>query len=196
MQIKLLSAIEKQQITRLGGTTPIHINVRLLCATNADIHDMVANGEFRQDLLYRINTIELHIPPLRERGGDIELLANHFLERFAKKYKKDIRGISSSAMRKLNTYNWPGNVRELQHALERAVILSSGYTLSSDDFLLKPTSRKSNQENLNLKEIEQVAIEKALRQSDGNLSQAADLLGISRFSLYRKIEKMQSETDE
>jgi transcriptional regulator with PAS, ATPase and Fis domain len=146
--------------------------------------------------LYRINTIELHIPPLRERDGDIELLANHFLERFAKKYKKDIRGISSSAMRKLNTYNWPGNVRELQHALERAVILSSGYTLSSDDFLLKPTSRKSNQENLNLKEIEQVAIEKALRQSDGNLSQAADLLGISRFSLYRKIEKMQSETDE
>ncbi|MGI6046445.1 MAG: sigma-54-dependent transcriptional regulator [Petrimonas sp.] len=196
MQMKLLSAIEKQQITRLGGTTPIHINVRLLCATNADIHDMVANGEFRQDLLYRINTIELHIPPLRERDGDIELLANHFLERFAKKYKKDIRGISSSAMRKLNTYNWPGNVRELQHALERAVILSSGYTLSSDDFLLKPTSRKSNQENLNLKEIEQVAIEKALRQSDGNLSQAADLLGISRFSLYRKIEKMQSETDE
>ncbi len=196
MQMKLLTAIEKQQITRLGGTTPIHINVRLLCATNADIHDMVATGVFRQDLLYRINTIELHIPPLRERGGDIELLAHHFLERFSKKYKKDIRGISSPAIQKLNNYHWPGNVRELQHALERAVILSSGYTLSSDDFLLKPVSRKVKQENLNLKEIEQAAIEKALRQSDGNMNQAADLLGISRFSLYRKIEKMQSENEE
>ncbi len=195
MQMKLLTVIEKQQIMRLGGTTSIHINVRLLCATNADIHEMVATGEFRQDLLYRINTIELHIPPLRERGGDIELLANHFLERFTKKYKKDIRGISSSAMRKLNAYHWPGNVRELQHALERAVILSSSYTLSSDDFLLKPVSRKMKQENLNLKEIEQAAIEKALVQADGNLNQAADLLGISRFSLYRKIEKMQSENE-
>ncbi len=195
MQMKLLTAIEKQQITRLGGTTPIHINVRLVCATNADIHEMVATGEFRQDLLYRINTIELHIPPLRERGGDIELLAHHFLERFTKKYKKDIRGISSSAMRKLNSYHWPGNVRELQHALERAVILSSGYTLSSDDFLLKPVSRKVKQENLNLKELEQAAIEKALSQTNGNLNQAADLLGISRFSLYRKIEKMQSENE-
>jgi len=195
MQMKLLTAIEKQQVTRLGGTTPIHINVRLLCATNADIHEMVATGEFRQDLLYRINTIELHIPPLRERGGDIELLAHHFLERFTKKYKKDIRGISSSAMRKLNSYHWPGNVRELQHALERAVILSSGYTLSSDDFLLKPVSRKVKQENLNLKELEQAAIEKALSQTNGNLNQAADLLGISRFSLYRKIEKMQSENE-
>jgi DNA-binding NtrC family response regulator len=99
-------------------------------------------------------------------------------------------------MRKLNSYHWPGNVRELQHALERAVILSSGYTLSSDDFLLKPASRKVKQENLNLKELEQAAIEKALSQSGGNLNQAADLLGISRFSLYRKIEKMQGENEE
>ncbi len=190
-QVKLLTAIEKQQITRLGGTASIHINVRLLCATNADIYEMVARGEFRQDLLYRINTIELHIPPLRERGKDVELLANHFLHRFAKKYKKDIRSISASALRKLNAYNWPGNVRELQHAMERAVILASGYTLSGDDFMLKPVSpRKLKPENLNLEEMEQTAIEKALEQAAGNLNKAAELLGISRFTLYRKMEKL------
>ena len=190
-QVKLLTAIEKQRITRLGGTASIHINVRLLCATNADIYEMVARGEFRQDLLYRINTIELHIPPLRERGKDVELLANHFLHRFAKKYKKDIRSISTSALRKLNAYNWPGNVRELQHAMERAVILASGYTLSGDDFMLKPvSSRKLIPENLNLEEMEQTAIEKALEQADGNMNKAAELLGISRFTLYRKMEKL------
>lgn len=190
MQVKLLTAIEKQQIVRLGSTTPVHINVQLLCATNADIHAMVERGDFRQDLLYRINTIELHIPPLRERGKDIELLAHHFLNRFAKKYKKDIKSISASALRKLNAYNWPGNVRELQHAMERAVILASGYTLSGDDFILKPaSSRKLKPENLNLEEMEQSAIEKALEQADGNMNQAAELLGISRFTLYRKIEK-------
>ena len=189
-QMKLLTAIEKQQIMRLGGTAPIQINVRLLCATNADIHEMVARRCFRQDLLYRINTIELHVPPLRERGKDVELLAHHFLHRFAKKYKKEVRGLSASALRKLNTYNWPGNVRELQHAMERAVILASGYTLSADDFLLKPAPvRKSKSENLNLEELEQSAIEKALEQADGNMNQAAELLGISRFALYRKIEK-------
>ncbi len=188
-QMKLLTAIEKQQIMRLGGTAPIHINVRLLCATNADIHAMVDRGEFRQDLLYRINTIELHIPPLRERDKDIELLADYFLHRFAKKYKKDIRGISPSALRKLNAYPWPGNVRELQHAMERAVILSNGYVLNSDDFLLTPISSRKKTEMLNLEALEKKAIEQALKQSDGNLNQAANLLGISRFALYRKIEK-------
>ena len=191
MQAKLLTAIEKQQITRLGSTAPLSINVRLICATNTDIHEMVANGKFRQDLLYRINTIELHIPPLRERGKDIELLADHFLERYSKKYKKDIRNISVPAMKKLREYNWPGNVRELQHAIERAVILASGFTLTSDDFILKATaSRKSKAENLNLDQLEKEAIEKALMQSGGNMSRAAELLGISRFTLYRKIEKL------
>lgn len=191
MQAKLLTAIEKQQITRLGSTTSLSINVRLICATNADIHEMVANGEFRQDLLYRINTIELHIPPLRERGKDIDLLAEHFLQRYTKKYKKDIRNISGQALKKLREYNWPGNVRELQHAIERAVILASGFTLMPDDFLLKATvSRKPKAENLNLDQLEKEAIEKALTQSGGNMNQAAELLGISRFTLYRKIEKL------
>lgn len=190
MQAKLLTAIEKQEITRLGATAPLSIDVRLICATNGDIHEMVENGEFRQDLLYRINTIELHIPPLRERGKDIELLAEHFLQRYSKKYKKDIRGFSSTALKKLGEYTWPGNVRELQSAIERAVILASSFTLYPDDFMLKTTAnRRLKNVNLNLDELEREAIEKALQQSGGNMNQAAELLGISRFSLYRKIEK-------
>ncbi|NLJ01846.1 MAG: sigma-54-dependent Fis family transcriptional regulator, partial [Bacteroidales bacterium] len=133
MQAKLLTAIEKQEIIRLGATMPRSIDVRLICATNANIHEMVGEGEFRQDLLYRINTIELHIPPLRERGKDIVLLAEHFLERYTKKYKKEIHNISSSALKKLQEYSWPGNVRELQSAIERAVILASGFTLYPED---------------------------------------------------------------
>lgn len=191
MQAKLLTAIEKQQIVRLGATQPLQIDVRLICATNADIHAMVAREEFRQDLLYRINTIELHIPPLRERGKDIELLALHFLEQYAKKYKKDIKSISSQAIRKLNDYHWPGNVRELQQAVERAVILTSGMMLSADDFLLRPAPATARQSvTLNLEELEREAIEKALDQCEGNISQAADLLGISRYALYRKMDKL------
>lgn len=190
LQAKLLTAIEKQEIIRLGATTSRSIDVRLICATNGNIHEMVEEGEFRQDLLYRVNTIELHIPPLRERGKDIELLADHFLERFSKKYKKEIRNISSTALKKLMEYPWPGNVRELQSAIERAVILTSGYTLYPDDFMLKSTAtRRSKLENLNLEQLEGEAIEKALMQSGGNMNRAAELLGISRFSLYRKIEK-------
>ncbi len=191
MQAKMLTAIDKQQITRLGSTTPLDMDVRLICATNANVHDMVDRGEFRQDLLYRINTIELHIPPLRDRGRDIELLANYFLKRFARKYKKDIKSITSSAIRKLREYSWPGNVRELQHTIERAVILSSGYTISADDLILTPTNtRKAKVENLNLEDIERIAIEKALDRADGNMSQAAEILGISRYALYRKVDKM------
>ena len=190
MQSKLLTVIEKKQIIRLGATTPIPINVRLICATNANIHDMVAKGDFRQDLLYRINTIELHIPPLRERGNDIVLLANHFMQHYARKYKKDIRNLSASACRKLKEYGWPGNVRELQHAMERAVILCQGYMLNADDFMLKQTSvGRLADECLNLEEVEKNTIERALVLSNGNMNQAADLLGISRFALYRKISK-------
>ena len=190
LQSKLLSVIEKQQIIRLGATKHVPINVRLICATNADIHEMVATGEFRQDLLYRINTIELHIPPLRERSGDIELLANYFLDRYKKKYKKDIRNISPSAIKKLNEYPWPGNVRELQHSIERAVILSSALTLTPDDFILKPATTKKHKEvNLNLEQLEINAVENALIKAEGNMNHAAELLGISRFTLYRKIEK-------
>ena len=192
MQAKLLTAIEKQQITRLGATRPVSIDVRLISATNMNIRAMVEEGTFRQDLLYRINTIELHIPPLRERGNDIQLLADYFLIRYARKYKKEIKGLSREARSKLQNYNWPGNVRELQHAIERAVILSDGLMLKPENFMLQPsvTKKKAELEELNLSILEKEAIERALRRADGNLTRAAELLGITRFALYRKLDKL------
>lgn len=192
MQAKLLTAIEKQQITRLGATRPLSIDVRLICATNMNIRSMVEEGTFRQDLLYRINTIELHIPPLRERGNDIQLLADYFLARYARKYKKEIKGLSRDARTKLQNYDWPGNVRELQHAIERAVILSDGQLLKPDNFMLQPSTskKKPETEELNLSILEKEAIERALRRADGNVTRAAELLGITRFALYRKLDKL------
>ena len=192
MQAKLLTAIEKQQITRLGATRPVSIDVRLISATNMNIRAMVEEGTFRQDLLYRINTIELHIPPLRERGNDIQLLADYFLIRYARKYKKEIKGLSREARSKLQNYNWPGNVRELQHAIERAVILSDGLMLKPENFMLQPsvTKKKAELEELNLSILEKEAIERALRRADGNVTRAAELLGITRFALYRKLDKL------
>ena len=192
MQSKLLTAIEKMQISRLGSTQTVPIDVRLICATNADIRQMVEDGNFRQDLLYRINTIEIHIPPLRERGNDIILLADHFLDRYTRKYKKKIHGLTREAKNKLLKYAWPGNVRELQHTIERAVILGDGSMLKPENFLFHTTSKQKKEEEvvLNLEQLERQAIEKALRISNGNISRAAEYLGITRFALYRKLEKL------
>ena len=192
MQSKLLTAIEKRQISRLGSTQTVPIDVRLICATNADIRQMVEDGNFRQDLLYRINTIEIHIPPLRERGNDIILLADHFLDRYTHKYKKEIHGLTREAKNKLLKYTWPGNVRELQHTIERAVILGDGSMLKPENFLFHTTSKQKKEEEvvLNLEQLERQAIEKALRISNGNISRAAEYLGITRFALYRKLEKL------
>ncbi len=192
MQAKMLTAIEKKQITRLGSNKHISIDVRFICATNADIYQDVEDGRFRQDLLYRINTIELHIPPLRERGRDVILLAEYFMHRFAQKYKKNVKGIAKDAQNTLLAYHWPGNVRELQHVVERALILSDGTLLKSDDFTLQSTvqtrKRKGN-ELLNLEELESQAIEKALERTGGNINKAAELLGVTRFTLYRKLKR-------
>ena len=192
MQSKLLTAIEKRQISRLGSTQTVPIDVRLICATNTDIRQMVEDGNFRQDLLYRINTIEIHIPPLRERGNDIILLADHFLDRYTRKYKKKIHGLTREAKNKLLKYAWPGNVRELQHTIERAVILGDGSMLKPENFLFHTTSKQKKEEEvvLNLEQLERQAIEKALRISNGNISRAAEYLGITRFALYRKLEKL------
>ena len=192
MQSKLLTAIEKRHITRLGAVEPISIDVRLICATNANLRQLVSEGSFRQDLLYRINTIEIAIPPLRERGEDILMLADHFQRLYSRKYKKPIKGLSRETGSKLMKYPWPGNVRELQHVLERAVILNEGTVLRPDDFPLYTASYERKKEpdpDLNLEQAERKIIERALRQSNGNMSYAAELLGITRFSLYRKIEK-------
>jgi transcriptional regulator with PAS, ATPase and Fis domain len=192
MQSKLLSAIEKQQITKLGSTRPVSIDVRLISATNAHLHEMVERGLFRQDLLYRLNTIEIVIPPLRDRGDDLLLLANHFLRRFTHKYGKEFSGrLPREVALKLKNYQWPGNVRELEHAVERAVLLSQGRELKPEHFMLYPVqrSKSSAEEELNLEKIEKSAIIQAVRRADGNINRAADLLGITRYALYRKLIK-------
>jgi len=192
LQSKILTVIERREVTRVGANRPIAVDVRLICATNSDIYETVSNNLFRQDLLYRINTVEIHLPPLRERGDDIELLSDHFLKIYSKKYRKSLRGITSAAMKKLMHYAWPGNVRELQHAIERAVIMTETPSLEPEDFILSPPRKKSGEvefETYNLDEIERQIIEKVMKQNQGNISQAAQELGLTRTSLYRRIEK-------
>ncbi len=191
-QTKLLTVLERREIVRVGATRAKPIDVRLICATNNNIHQMVSDNSFRQDLLYRINTVEIHLPPLRERTGDIPLLANHYIKIYAKKYKKNIKGISANALKKLNQYPWPGNVRELQHAIERAIIMSDGSILEPDDFILTTQGNKSSEVELNtfnLDDVEKMIIMKVLKQYQGNITQAAQELGITRTSLYRRMEK-------
>ncbi|HDR88790.1 MAG TPA: sigma-54-dependent Fis family transcriptional regulator [Bacteroidetes bacterium] len=192
LQTKLLTAIERREIIRVGSNKPIPIDVRMICATNMDIHQSVQENHFRQDLLYRINTVEIHLPPLRERTSDIPLLANHFLKIYSKKYKKPIRGISSAGMKTLVQYPWPGNVRELQHAIERAVIMSDAELLQPDDFPLHPprgTTSGLELETYDLEEVEKQVIQKVLKMHQGNITQAASDLGLTRTSLYRRMEK-------
>lgn len=192
MQAKLLSVIEQRRASRLGSTTTYPVDVRLICATNTDLYAAIDRREFRQDLLYRINTIELRLPPLRERGDDLFLLADFFVQRFARKYHKEIKGIGREARRQLQQYRWPGNVRELEHAVERAVILTSGPILAARDFHLQsrlmhePIDEK---ERYNLERIERENIDEVLRLCNGNITLAAEMLGITRTSLYRRIEK-------
>lgn len=191
VQAKLLSVIEQRTLTRLGSTKERGIDVRLISATNSNLYKEVEEGSFRQDLLYRINTIEIHLPPLRERGTDITLLSDYFLNKYATKYNKDISGFSKDARLLLKQYPWPGNVHELQHAIERAVIMSETNRLQYDDFMLRIASRRetSGKPNYNLEELERNTILEAIRKSSGNLTHAAELLGITRTSLYRRIEK-------
>ncbi len=191
-QTKILTVLERREIVRVGATRAKQIDVRLICATNNNIHQMVSENSFRQDLLYRINTVEIHLPPLRDRTGDIPLLANHYIKIYAKKYKKTIKGISATALKKLNQYQWPGNVRELQHAIERAIIMSDGTILEPDDFILTTQANKSSEVELNtfnLDDVEKMIIVKVLKQYQGNITQAAQELGITRTSLYRRMEK-------
>jgi len=192
MQAKLLSVLEARKVTRLGSNAARDIDIRLICATNMPIYDMVARSEFRQDLLYRINTVEIQLPPLRERQEDIALLLDHFLRIFSKKYQKTITGVSSPALKKLERYHWPGNIRELIHAIERAVILAESQMLQPSDFLFPETEKEVEGivfNNYNLDEVEKTVIRKALKKHAGNVSHAAKELGLTRTSLYRRMEK-------
>jgi DNA-binding NtrC family response regulator len=190
LQSKLLSALQSRQVTRVGSNQAMPVNLRLICATNMPLHKMVQEGTFRQDLLYRINTVELHVPPLAERVEDIPMLAQHYLNYYAKKYHKHVSSITPEAIDKLKRYAWPGNIRELQHGIERAVIMTDSATLQESDFLLSRTvSSNPNSNTLNLDEVEKTAIVKALNMHNGNISKAADELGLTRASLYRRMEK-------
>ena len=193
-QAKLLSAIQNRSIVRVGSNKPISVDIRLICATNCDLEQMVADGLFREDLLYRINTIHINVPPLRERDGDILILADFFLNRYAQKYDKPGLRINNPAQEKLMAYAWPGNVRELQHTMERAVILSEGNVLKPSDFPFhaKPSQSLGNGP-VTLDEMEQQMINRALDQNDGNYSAAAEQLGISRQTLYNKVKKSKSD---
>lgn len=188
-QAKLLTAIQSKEIFRLGENEPVSIDCRIIAATNNDLHAMVEEKEFREDLLYRLNTVELTIPPLRERSSDIALLAGHFLDIFSQKYRKSKMDLEDDAIKYLSGYVWPGNVRELQHAVERAVIMSDGHRLSSGDFLLDDKKVNLPPSTLNLDEMEKVAIEKAIAKNQGNISKAAKELGLGRTTIYRKLDK-------
>jgi two-component system, NtrC family, response regulator HydG len=192
LQAKILRVLETREVVPLGSNKPRPVDIRLICATNMPIHEMVKGKQFRQDLLYRMNTVEIHLPPLKERDGDISLLIDHFLALYSGKYKKPIKKISPAALKKLETYHWPGNVRELQHAMERAVILSDSRVLQPGDFFLTTAVREIDSvtfDSYNLEDVEKIVICKVVEKHKGNISRAAQELGLTRTSLYRRMEK-------
>lgn len=189
LQAKLLSALQNREITRLGSNKKIAINIRLISATNKDIQHMVSSGSLREDLLYRINTIQIEVPPLRERGGDILLLADFFFECYTDKYNRPELRMQEQAREKLLAYPWPGNVRELQHNIERAVILCESDTVKTEDLLTRHSRSAFSPDTTNLEQIERQVIEATLTRNNGNISASAEQLGISRQSLYNKMKR-------
>lgn len=190
LQAKLLSAIENRQVSRIGSNRIIPIDIRLICATNRDLESMLHNGLFREDLLYRINTIQIELPPLRERGNDISLLAEFFLKNFSTKYNKPNLRINQQAHEKLLRYSWPGNIRELQNTIEKAVILSESAVIRPDDLYLRPSPQiKAIDEVSSLDEMEKRMISLAIEKNNGNLTAAAEQLGITRQTLYNRLKK-------
>ncbi|TDB65922.1 sigma-54-dependent transcriptional regulator [Arundinibacter roseus] len=190
LQAKLLTVIQERRVTRVGSNKSIAIDVRLICATNRHLDGMVAERSFRQDLLYRINTIELDLPPLRERPEDIAPLAEYYLKQFRKKYNRPVASVSTALIKKMQQYNWPGNIRELQHAIERAVILTQEKVLQPEDLFLKNVgSEPVSATAFDLEDMEKNMIVKALKRYNGNITDAARELGLSRAALYRRLEK-------
>ena len=189
-QAKLLRVIESGELERVGSSQTRRVDVRILSATNALLHEEAAAGNFREDLLFRINTVEIHLPALRDRREDIPLLATHFLERNRTRYRKQVKSFSPSAMQQMLQYPWPGNVRELEHTVERAVLLCRGDEIEPANLAVsagRPSSPSFD--NMSIDEVESLLIRKVLRRCDGNISQASEALGLSRAALYRRIEK-------
>ena len=198
LQAKLLTVIQSRKVTRVGSNKTVPIDIRLICATNMNLYEMIKENKFRQDLLYRVNTIEINLPPLRERIDDIPLLAEHYFNHYVKKYNKQVRTISPALIKRMQKYHWPGNIRELQHAMERAVIMSQGSVLEAEQFLFSGSSQQQKQdkgseelslENYDLEKVEKILIRKVLQKHNGNISKAASELGLTRSSLYRRLEK-------
>ncbi len=192
LQAKLLRVLETGEFERVGSSKTRAVDVRIISATNADLHAEVGAGRFRQDLLFRLNTIEIHVPPLRERREDIPLLSDHFLAQHAQHYRKALTGFEPGAMQLLAEHPWPGNVRELDHAIERAVLMAQGSLIRPGDLALRATRDSAHQlEEMSLEEVESFLIRKAISRCDGNVSRAAEMLGLSRSALYRRLEKYQ-----
>ncbi len=189
LQAKLLTALQTREIVRVGSSKRIPIDIRLICATNANLLDLVQEGNFREDLLYRINTIQIEVPALRHRKTDIPLLARFFLKKYTQKYKKTKLSIDKDAMNKLSKYEWHGNVRELEHSIEKAVILNEGSKITAADFFLNNQQRKKNNEVTTLEQMEKQMIIKCIKKNHNNLSLVAVELGITRQTLYNKIKK-------
>jgi DNA-binding NtrC family response regulator len=190
-QAKLLRVLETGEFERLGSSRTRKVDVRMLSATNANIHAEVAAGRFRQDLLFRLNTIEIRLPPLRERSEDIPALAQQFLERHARRYRKEIHGFEPAALQAMLDHPWPGNVRELDHAVERATLMASGEAIRARDLALRVSADGAPAlEQMSLEEVERVLVSKAMARYSGNVSQAARALGLSRSALYRRLEKL------
>jgi DNA-binding NtrC family response regulator len=193
-QAKLLRVLETGELERVGSSQTRRVDVRLLCATNAQLAEEARAGNFREDLLFRINTVEIHLPALRDRREDIPLLAAHFLNRNRSRYRKQVTGFTPAAMQQLLQYRWPGNVRELEHTIERAVLLCRGEEIEPSNLAIASarstgTSLENMSDNMSIDEVESLLIKKVLRRCDGNISQAAEALGLSRAALYRRIEK-------
>ena len=194
LQAKLLTALQRRQVTRLGTNKPIDVDIRLICATNRDLWQMVADGHFREDLLYRVNTIHLEIPPLRERSEDIVPLAETFVRRLASRYGRGPLRLTPAAQKALTTYTWPGNVRELEHAMEKAVIMTDGDAIGDEHLALAPpktstTTATRAPQLTTLDEMEADAIRRAIDAAGANMSLVAQTLGISRQTLYNKMKR-------
>ena len=190
LQVKLLSVLQNRAVSKVGSNKLIDLDVRLICATNSPVYESVQRGTFRQDLFYRIKTVEIQLPPLRDRKEDIPPLVNHYLDEFGRRYHKSLE-VDPSLLQQLVQYHWPGNIRELQHAVERAVILSKLPVLTIADFQLIPTNGTNNvtSKTLNLSDVEKEVIREAVKKFSGNLTKAAEELGIGRTTLYRKMEE-------
>jgi DNA-binding NtrC family response regulator len=190
LQAKLLRVLEIGEMERVGSSKTKKVDVRVISATNANLSEEVRNGRFRQDLLFRLNTIENHVPPLRERPEDIAPLASHFLAVHARRYRKSIQGLDANAMDALHAHSWEGNVRELNHVIERAVLMAREHSIRAGDLALRPgPAAPPSLEQMSLEEVEEFLIRKALARYEGNVSQAAYALGLSRSALYRRLQR-------